>query len=92
MVKRKIKKFFAQNREIMEYAFFEFDVDMLSTIYNVPVYYLAGKDDYTVCHKDAKAYYERNEAPDKAFYWLENTCHSMLVLSFLCKYREEIFN
>lgn len=73
------QKFFAQNREIMEYAFFGFDVDMLSTIYNVPVYYLAGKDDYAVCQKDAKAYYERIEAPDKAFYWLENTGHSMFM-------------
>lgn len=73
------QKFFAQNREIMEYAFFGFDVDMLSTTYNVPVYYLAGKDDYAVCQKDAKAYYERIDAPDKAFYWLENTGHSMFM-------------
>lgn len=73
------QKFFAQNREVMEYAFFGFDVERLSTVYHVPVYYLAGKGDYAVCQKDAESYYERIEAPDKAFYWLENTAHSMFM-------------
>lgn len=73
------QKFFAQNREIMEYAFFGFDVDMLSTSYNVPVYYLAGKGDYAVCQRDVEAYYESIKAPDKAFYWLENVGHSMFI-------------
>ena len=73
------QKFFAQNREIMEYAFFGFDADMLSTIYNVPVYYLAGKGDYAVCQRDVEAYYESIKAPDKAFYWLENVGHSMFM-------------
>ena len=73
------QKFFAQNREIMEYAFFGFDVDMFSTSYNVPVYYLAGKGDYAVCQRDVEAYYESIKAPDKAFYWLENVGHSMFM-------------
>lgn len=73
------QKFFAQNREIMEYAFFGFDADMLSTSYNVPVYYLAGKGDYAVCQRDVEAYYESIKAPDKAFYWLENVGHSMFM-------------
>ena len=29
------------------------------------------KGDYSVCQKDAEAYYESIEAPDKAFYWIE---------------------
>lgn len=73
------EKFFAQNKEIMEYAFFGFDIDTLSKTYNVPVYYLAGKGDYAVCQKDAEAYYESIEAPDKAFYWIENAGHSMFM-------------
>ena len=63
----------------MEYAFFGFDIDTLSKTYNVPVYYLAGKGDYAVCQKDAEAYYESIEAPDKAFYWIENAGHSMFM-------------
>lgn len=73
------ENFFALNREIMEYAFFGFDIDMLSKTYKVPVYYLAGKGDYAVCQKDAQAYYESIEAPDKAFYWIENAGHSMFM-------------
>lgn len=73
------EKFFAQNRDIMEYAFFGFDIDTLSKTYNVPVYYLAGKGDYAVCQNDAEAYYESIEAPDKAFYWIENAGHSMFI-------------
>lgn len=46
------EKFFTQTKEIMEYAFFGFDIDMLSKNYHVPVYYLADKGDYAVCQKD----------------------------------------
>lgn len=73
------KKFFAQNRELIEYAFFGFDIDTLSKTYNIPVYYLAGKGDYAVCQDDALAYYKKIEAPDKAFYWIENAGHSMFI-------------
>lgn len=73
------EKFFTQTKEIMEYAFFGFDIDMLSKTYHVPVYYLAGKGDYAVCQKDAQAYYENIEAPDKDFYWIENVGHSMFM-------------
>ena len=73
------EEFFALNREITEYAFFGFDIDMLSKAYKVPVYYLAGKGDYAVCQKDAQAYYESIEAPDKAFYRIENVGHSMFM-------------
>ena len=45
----------------------------------MPVYYLAGKGDYAVCQKDAEAYYESIEAPDKAFYWIENAGHSIFM-------------
>ena len=79
MLQMNTNKFFAQNKEIMECAFFGFDIDMISKTYNVPVYYLAGKGDYAVCQKDAREYYENIEAPDKAFYWIENSGHSMFM-------------
>ena len=73
------EKFFVQNKEIMECAFFGFDIDKLSKNYNVPVYYLAGKGDYAVCQKDTQTYYESIEAPNKAFYWIDNAGHSMFM-------------
>lgn len=79
MLQMNTQKFFAQNKEIMEYAFFGFDVSMLSTTYDVPVYYIAGKGDYAVCQQDAEAYYESIKAPDKAFYWIDNAGHSMFM-------------
>ncbi|MDY5985936.1 MAG: alpha/beta hydrolase [Lachnoclostridium sp.] len=79
MLQMNTEKFFAQNKDIMEYAFFGFDINLISKTYNVPVYYLAGKGDYAVCQKDAQAYYESIEAPDKAFYWIENAGHSMFM-------------
>ncbi|MGN0592950.1 MAG: alpha/beta fold hydrolase [Ruminococcus sp.] len=79
MLQMDTEKFFVQNEEIMEYAFFGFDIDMISKTYNVPVYYLAGKGDYAVSQEDAQAYYEKIEAPDKAFYWIENAGHSMFM-------------
>ena len=74
-----VEKFFAQNKNLMEYAFFGFDIDSLSKNYDVPVYFLAGKGDYSVCQKDAQSYYKKITAPDKAFYWIENTGHSMFM-------------
>lgn len=73
------KKFFENNKDVMEYAFFGFDIGELSTAYSVPVYYLSGEGDYAVCQKDAKEYFESIEAPDKGFYRLENVGHSMFM-------------
>lgn len=74
-----VKNFFAQNKNLMEYAFFGFDIDSLSKNYDVPVYFLAGKGDYSVCQKDAQTYYEKITASDKVFYWIENAGHSMFM-------------
>lgn len=79
MLQTDTEKFFAQNIEVMRYAFFGFDIDTLSRTYNVPVYYIAGEGDYAVCQKDAHDYFENIKAPDKAFYWIENAGHSMFM-------------
>ncbi len=73
------EKFFAQNKDIMEYAFFGFDIHNLSPTYDVPVYYISGEGDYAVCQNDVQNYYESIEAPDKAFYLLENVGHTMFM-------------
>lgn len=44
----------------------------------VPVYFLAGRYDYTCCYSLQKNYYEQIEAPAKRFYVFENAAHSPL--------------
>lgn len=45
---------------------------------NVPVYFFAGKYDYTCCYELQKEYFEFLEAPEKYFYTFENSAHSPL--------------
>lgn len=45
---------------------------------NVPVYFLAGKYDYTCCYELQKEYFDFLEAPEKYFYTFENSAHSPL--------------
>lgn len=43
---------------------------------NVPVYFFAGKYDYTCCYELQKEYFEFLDAPKKYFYTFENSAHS----------------
>lgn len=45
---------------------------------DVPVYFLAGKYDYTCCYELQKEYFNFLEAPEKHFYTFENSAHSPL--------------
>lgn len=45
---------------------------------NVPLYFFAGKYDYTCCYELQKEYFEFLEAPEKYFYTFENSAHSPL--------------
>ncbi len=45
---------------------------------NVPVYFLAGKYDYTCCYELQKEYFDFLDAPEKYFYTFENSAHSPL--------------
>lgn len=42
----------------------------------LPVYFLAGRYDYTCCYSVQKSYYEAVKAPLKAFYTFEESAHS----------------
>lgn len=44
----------------------------------IPIYFFAGKYDYTCCYSLQKEYYEQVEAPKKEFYTFENSAHSPL--------------
>lgn len=45
---------------------------------DVPVYFFAGKYDYTCCYELQKEYFEFLEAPYKYFYTFENSAHTPL--------------
>ncbi len=94
MTQMDINKFFDDNKELMEYAFFGFDISKLSESYEVPVYYIAGDSDYGVCQNDVRHYYDKITAPDKAFYMLENTGHSPFMDNpqLYCKTIKDILN
>lgn len=87
-------KFFENNKALMEYAFFGFDISQLSQSYEVPVYYIAGEADYSVCQNDVKQYYDKINAPDKGFYMLDNTGHSLFMDNpqLYCDTVKEILN
>ena len=42
----------------------------------IPVYFLAGRYDYTCCYDLQYQYYEHISAPEKAFYVFEDSAHS----------------
>lgn len=44
----------------------------------IPVYFIAGKYDYTCCQSLQQEYFEFIQAPKKAFYLFENSAHSPL--------------
>lgn len=44
----------------------------------IPIYFFAGKYDYTCCYSLQKEYYEQIQAPIKEFYTFENSAHSPL--------------
>jgi pimeloyl-ACP methyl ester carboxylesterase len=58
----------------------EFATDYASEVIRleVPVYFFSGKYDLTVNIDLSKAYLEKLEAPEKAFYLFENSAHSPL--------------
>ncbi|MEE0060878.1 MAG: alpha/beta fold hydrolase [Acutalibacteraceae bacterium] len=94
MTQMDMKKFFDDNKALMEYAFFGFDISQLSESYEVPVYYIAGDSDYGVCQNDVKQYYDKITAPDKGFYMLKNTGHSPFMDNpqLYCNTIKEILN
>ena len=46
-----------------------------TTEYDVPVFYILGRDDWQVPSSLAAEYFERINAPRKGLYWIENAGH-----------------
>jgi pimeloyl-ACP methyl ester carboxylesterase len=47
-----------------------------STDFSIPIYIIHGKYDYQVSHTLAREYFDKIDAPEKAFYTFENSAHS----------------
>lgn len=71
--------FFTMEEELMDYAFFGFDLYELGTEYEVPVYYIAGEGDYALPQTEVSSYCEGLQAPDKHFVELPNVGHSLFM-------------
>ena len=52
------------------------DLNDRVTRLDIPVYFLHGIHDYTVSYTEAKAYFEKVQAPVKGFYTFEESAHS----------------
>ena len=73
------ENYISYNRDIMNYFLFDYDIEQLSCVYEMPVYYVAGEGDYIISQDDAKVYFEKIEAPKKEFILLQNTGHDMFL-------------
>jgi len=73
------RRLFSLEHNIMEYAFFGFNLRELGTEYEVPVYYIAGVGDYSLPQKDVEAFYNEINAPKKNLIWIKNAGHSMFM-------------
>lgn len=51
-------------------------IEELNTKYEVPIYLLSGKYDYICTSELSKEFFEKIEAPDKAFYIFEESAHT----------------
>ena len=58
---------------MLEYLF-DYDVGQ-DVKYEVPVYYILGRDDWQVASVVAEAYFETIQAPEKKLYWIEEAGH-----------------
>ncbi len=74
-----MNEFFEMEKPLMEYAFFDFNLETLSHDYEVPVYYIAGEGDYATPQDEVERYCHSISAPNKGFYLLENVGHSMFI-------------
>ncbi|MDO5521098.1 MAG: alpha/beta hydrolase [bacterium] len=68
-------KLFAAKTKVREDSFAFNAFDKIETI-NIPIYFFAGRYDYTCCYYLQKEYYKQLKAPRKKFYTFEESAHS----------------
>ena len=64
------------SRQFLWEDFLRTDMSQLFARFDLPVYLLTGRHDYTASQDLARAWFDRIEAPVKGFYWFENSAHS----------------
>lgn len=69
----KAMKQIMQNIHLLE-TMIDYSVEN-QTKYEVPVYYILGKEDWQVASIVAAAYFETIDAPEKQLFWIENAGH-----------------
>ncbi len=71
-------KSFLKNKTSLINELFSTDLMFKVPEVQIPVYFICGKQDYTVSYRLSKLYFERIRAPRKGFYTFENSAHSPL--------------
>jgi pimeloyl-ACP methyl ester carboxylesterase len=66
----------AWSRQFLWQDFLRTDLAARFTRFELPVYLLTGRYDYTANRDLARAWFDRVEAPVKAFYWFDGSAHS----------------
>ncbi|MBL8152857.1 MAG: alpha/beta hydrolase [Anaerolineae bacterium] len=64
------------SKSTLWHEFLATDLTQRITRLELPVYLCSGSYDYTVCYAEAKAYFEKLNAPLKGFYTFEHSAHS----------------
>lgn len=68
--------FFAEQEDLMQEAFFDFDLNALGREWDFPMYFICGSNDCAIPQEATAAYYETLTAPDKGIVTIGNSGHS----------------
>ena len=74
-----VAKSFLSKSTNLQQELLDADFTHTFTDFEIPVYIIAGKHDYTVNYKLQKEYFDGLTAPQKGFYTFENSAHSPIV-------------
>lgn len=88
----RLNKFISIERELMQYCIFDFDLESNGYDYNVPLYYIFGKEDWITSHCMIEDYYKKVNAPAKKMYLVNKAGHSVFIDApkHFCKVVKEI--
>lgn len=74
-----LDKFVSIERELMEYCIFDFDLDNNGYTFDVPLYYIFGKEDWITPYSVMESYYEKVNAPVKKMYIINKAGHPVFI-------------
>lgn len=74
-----INKFISIEKNLMEYCIYSFDIENKGETYDVPVYYIFGKEDHITPYSIIQEYYKKIKAPKKNIYIIEKAGHPVFL-------------